>query len=127
MQAALRQAMCSIGCTNVTFYVPRHHSRKVLAKNSGACRGGRIHTQWGCREVLYQETSEGTEAVGLRMTKAGKEQIVEADVYVAALDVPGVPSLLLLCTSARLCDAFYAAFASYHAQCTLAITSSAKH
>lgn len=74
---------------------------------------------------MYKETSEGTEAFGLRMTKAGKEQIVEADVYVAALDVPGVPSLLLLCT--RLCDAFYAAFASYHAQCTLAITSSAKH
>ena len=79
----------------------------------GACRGGRIHTQWGCREVLYRESSEGTEATGLRMTKAGKEQIVEADVYVAALDVPGVPSLPLLCTSARLCDVFNAAIASY--------------
>ena len=54
------------------------------------CRGGRIHTQWGCREVLYEESSGGAEATGLRMTKAGKEQIVEADVYVAALDVPGV-------------------------------------
>ena len=58
-----------------------------------ACRGGRIHTQWGCREVLYEETSQGAEATGLRMTKAGKEQIVEADVYVAALDVPGASSL----------------------------------
>ena len=57
------------------------------------CRGGRIHTQWGCREVLYEETSQGAEATGLRMTKAGKEQIVEADVYVAALDVPGEPCL----------------------------------
>ena len=58
------------------------------------CRGGRIHTQWGCREVLFEETSRGAEAIGLRMTKAGKEQIVEADVYVAALDVPGVPLLV---------------------------------
>ena len=91
MQAALCQAMCFIGCTNVTFHVPRRHSRKVSIENLGACRGGRIHTQWGCREVLYRETAEGTEATGLRMTKAGKEQIVEADVYVAALDVPGVP------------------------------------
>lgn len=57
-----------------------------------ACRGGRIHTQWGCREVLYEEGPQGAEATGLRMTKAGKEQIVEADVYVAALDVPGAPS-----------------------------------
>ncbi|CAL5218693.1 g403 [Coccomyxa viridis] len=57
-------------------------------------KGGRIHTQWGCREVLYEETSQGAEATGLRMTKAGKEQIVEADVYVAALDVPGAKRLV---------------------------------
>ena len=61
------------------------------AQEALVCRGGRIHTQWGCREVLFEETSQGAEATGLRMTKAGKEQIVEADVYVAALDVPGAP------------------------------------
>ena len=64
-----------------------------------ACRGGRIHTQWGCREVLYEEGPQGAEATGLRMTKAGKEQIVEADVYVAALDVPGTLSHSSLRTS----------------------------
>ncbi|CAK0773200.1 hypothetical protein CVIRNUC_004040 [Coccomyxa viridis] len=57
-------------------------------------KGGRIHTQWGCREVLYEEGPQGAEATGLRMTKAGKEQIVEADVYVAALDVPGAKRLV---------------------------------
>lgn len=53
-------------------------------------RGGRIHTRWGCREVLYEETSDGsTEVTGLRLTRAGVEHIAKADVYVAALDVPG--------------------------------------
>jgi len=68
----------------------------ALAQLKPLCRGGRIHTQWGCREVLFAETSAGTEATGLRMTKAGKEQLVEADVYVAALDVPGLLLLLFL-------------------------------
>ena len=53
-------------------------------------RGGRIHTQWGCREVLYEERPDGeTEVTGLRLTRAGKEHIARADAYVAALDVPG--------------------------------------
>ena len=69
----------------------------ALAHLKSLCRGGRIHTQWGCREVLFAETSAGAEATGLRMTKAGKEQIVEADVYVAALDVPGLLLLLFMC------------------------------
>ena len=57
---------------------------------NGLCRGGRIHTQWGCRELLYKERSDGeTEMTGLRLTRAGKEHIAKADVYVAALDVPG--------------------------------------
>ena len=54
------------------------------------CRGGRIHTRWGCREVLYEEAANGeTEVTGLRLTRAGVEHIAKADVYVAALDVPG--------------------------------------
>ena len=68
-----------------------------------ACRGGRIHTQWGCREVLYEEGPQGAEATGLRMTKAGKEQIVEADVYVAALDVPGTLPIPLCGHCAPVC------------------------
>lgn len=59
-------------------------------------KGGRIHTQWGCREVLYDTDSSGnpTSVTGLRLTKAGQEQLIHADAYVAALDVPGAKRLI---------------------------------
>lgn len=59
-------------------------------------KGGRIHTRWGCREVLYDTDASGrpTDVSGLRLTKASEEQIVKADVYVAALDVPGAKRLI---------------------------------
>jgi hypothetical protein len=39
---------------------------------------------------LYEEGANGeTEVTGLRLTRAGVEHIAKADVYVAALDVPG--------------------------------------
>lgn len=59
-------------------------------------KGGKIHTQWGCREVLYDTDAQGnpTAVTGLRLTKAGKEQIVKADAYVAALDVPGAKKMI---------------------------------
>ena len=57
-------------------------------------KGGRIHTRLGCKEVLYEDDAEGTTKVtGLRLARAGKEQIARADAYIAALDVPGaIPS-----------------------------------
>jgi zeta-carotene desaturase len=60
-------------------------------------RGGRIHTRWGCREVLYDAAAPGgapSAVTGLRLTKAGQEQVVRADAYVAALDVPGAKRLI---------------------------------
>lgn len=58
-------------------------------------KGGKIHTRWGCREVMYEEGRDGNPVVtGLRMGKAQQEQIVKADAYVAALDVPGAKRLL---------------------------------
>ncbi|PRW32661.1 zeta-carotene desaturase [Chlorella sorokiniana] len=59
-------------------------------------KGGRIHTRWGCREVLYEAGPDGqpTKVTGLKLTKAGEEQTVQADVYVAALDVPGAKRLI---------------------------------
>jgi zeta-carotene desaturase len=59
-------------------------------------RGGKIHTRWGCREVLYETGADGkpSTVTGLRLTKAGQEQIVKADAYVAALDVPGAKRLI---------------------------------
>ena len=53
-------------------------------------KGGRIHTRLGCKEVLYEDGSDGkTRVTGLKMARAGKEQMVRADAYIAALDVPG--------------------------------------
>ena len=58
-------------------------------------RGGRIHIRTGCREILYADRPDGSaEVTGLRLTKAGVEQVVTADAYVAALDVPGAKRLL---------------------------------
>jgi len=58
-------------------------------------KGGKVHTQWGCREVLYQDGPEGTPVVtGLRMGKGSQEKMVTADAYVAALDVPGAKKLI---------------------------------
>ena len=60
-------------------------------------KGGRIHTRWGCREILYDVGTDGSTpsaVTGLRLTRAGEEQVVQADVYVAALDVPGAKRLI---------------------------------
>ncbi|BBN11700.1 zeta-carotene desaturase [Marchantia polymorpha subsp. ruderalis] len=58
-------------------------------------KGGRIHTRWGCREVLYDRTEDGTPFVsGFVMSKATEKKIVTADAYVAALDIPGIKRLL---------------------------------
>ncbi|KAA6422035.1 MAG: zeta-carotene desaturase [Trebouxia sp. A1-2] len=58
-------------------------------------KGGRIHTRLGCKEVLYEDDAEGkTKVTGLRLARAGKEQIAKADAYIAALDVPGAKRLI---------------------------------
>ncbi|CAI5982807.1 unnamed protein product [Closterium sp. NIES-64] len=59
-------------------------------------RGGRFHVRQPCQEVLYSTAADGSTVVtGLRMKQAGgKEQIVTADAYVAALDVPGAKRLV---------------------------------
>eukprot|EP00899_Mesostigma_viride_P004267 jgi/Mesvir1/13841/Mv15987-RA.1 len=58
-------------------------------------RGGKFHLRTGCREIMYEDGPDGvTRVTGLRLTKAGKEEIVKADAYVAACDVPGIKKLL---------------------------------
>ncbi|CAI5967535.1 unnamed protein product [Closterium sp. NIES-64] len=59
-------------------------------------RGGRFHVRQPCQEVLYSTAADGSTVVtGLRMKQAGgKDQIVTADAYVAALDVPGAKRLV---------------------------------
>eukprot|EP00878_Enallax_costatus_P001750 GHUV01001906.1.p1 GENE.GHUV01001906.1~~GHUV01001906.1.p1 ORF type:complete len:577 (+),score=160.19 GHUV01001906.1:672-2402(+) len=58
-------------------------------------KGGRIHTRQGCKEVLYEQGPDGKPRVtGLLIGKQGKQQVITADAYVAALDVPGAQRLL---------------------------------
>lgn len=59
-------------------------------------KGGRFHLKWSCSEILYDlEGVDGeTLVTGLRMRKGTEEQIVTADAYVAACDVPGIKKLL---------------------------------
>ena len=45
--------------------------------------------------MLYDQGEDGRPVVkGLRLTKAGREEVVRADAYVAALDVPGAKRLI---------------------------------
>jgi len=58
-------------------------------------RGGVLHLRTGCREVLYADDGAGNlEVTGLRVARAGRERVVVADAYVAALDVPGAKALV---------------------------------
>ncbi|XP_028956552.2 zeta-carotene desaturase, chloroplastic/chromoplastic-like isoform X2 [Malus domestica] len=58
-------------------------------------KGGRFHLRWGCREILYDKSSDGeTYVTGFSMSRATNKKIVTADAYVAACDVPGIKRLL---------------------------------
>ncbi|TVU41364.1 hypothetical protein EJB05_14872 [Eragrostis curvula] len=58
-------------------------------------RGGRFHLRWGCREVLYDKSPDGqTYVKGLLLSKATSREVIKADAYVAACDVPGIKRLL---------------------------------
>eukprot|EP00803_Ostreobium_quekettii_P003857 evm.model.scf_3105.2 EVM.evm.TU.scf_3105.2 scf_3105:4796-15978(-) len=56
-------------------------------------KGGRIHLRKGCREVLYEEGVDGVPIVtGLKVGRT--QELVTADAYVAALDVPGAKKFI---------------------------------
>ncbi|KAJ3679133.1 hypothetical protein LUZ60_017144 [Juncus effusus] len=58
-------------------------------------RGGRFHLRWGCREIHYEKDSDGGVYVtGLTVSKATSREVIKADAYVAACDVPGIKRLL---------------------------------
>ncbi|GMN25391.1 hypothetical protein TIFTF001_000922 [Ficus carica] len=58
-------------------------------------RGGRFHLRWGCRQILYDKSTDGeTYITGLAMSRATNKKTVKADAYVAACDVPGIKRLL---------------------------------
>ena len=59
-----------------------------------ACRP--FHTQPAlCREILYEEGKDGQlEVTGLRLGRGPHTEVVHADAYVAALDLPGAQRVI---------------------------------
>ena len=57
-------------------------------------KGAKIHTRSLVKEILYQDSADGTEVKGLRIAQGDKEEIITADSYVCACDVPGVQKVL---------------------------------
>lgn len=57
-------------------------------------RGAKIHTRRRVREILFTETPEKTEVNGLIVASGETEEIIKADAFVAACDVPGIQKLL---------------------------------
>nr|QMU23692.1 zeta-carotene desaturase [Eleocharis dulcis] len=58
-------------------------------------RGGRFHLRWGCRQIHYEKPQNGEAFVtGLTVSKATSREIITADAYVAACDIPGIKRLL---------------------------------
>ena len=77
--------------------MPQGHLAGTLTARKGlmASTLAVLEDLMGCRDVMWEEDEDGRPRMsGIRMTTAGRERIVKADAYVAALDVPGVKKLL---------------------------------
>jgi zeta-carotene desaturase len=57
-------------------------------------RGGRLHLRHRVTQVHYDTDAEGSRVTGLSLGTPEGERRVEADAYLAALDVPGIQRLL---------------------------------
>ncbi|MCM1984067.1 9,9'-di-cis-zeta-carotene desaturase [Lyngbya confervoides] len=57
-------------------------------------RGARIHTRRRTLEILFAETGDRTRVTGLKVAKQEGHDIVEADAYLCACDIPGIHKLL---------------------------------
>ena len=57
-------------------------------------KGGKIHVRRGVREVLFEGEGDQTRVTGFIVGKEDGEEIVTADVYVCATDVPGVKRII---------------------------------
>lgn len=57
-------------------------------------RGARIHTRHQTRRILFEEQGDTARVTGLAIAHGDTEQIVTADAYLAACDVPGIQRLL---------------------------------
>ncbi|NMF57167.1 9,9'-di-cis-zeta-carotene desaturase [Pseudanabaena yagii] len=57
-------------------------------------KGGKFHLRRGVREVLFEGEGEDTRVTGLIVGKEDGEEIVTADVYICATDIPGVKRII---------------------------------
>lgn len=57
-------------------------------------RGAQIHTRRRTLEILFAESDSGTQVTGLKIAKDEGFEIVEADAYLCACDIPGIQKLL---------------------------------
>ncbi|MBR8828340.1 MAG: 9,9'-di-cis-zeta-carotene desaturase [Gomphosphaeria aponina SAG 52.96 = DSM 107014] len=57
-------------------------------------RGTKIYTRRGVREILYEDHGETTQVTGIVVAAGETEEIVTADAYVFACDVPGIQRVL---------------------------------
>ncbi|AFY71191.1 zeta-carotene desaturase [Thalassoporum mexicanum PCC 7367] len=57
-------------------------------------KGGKIHLRQGIREILFEGEGDATSVTGLVVGKEDSEEIITADTYICATDVPGVKRLL---------------------------------
>jgi len=57
-------------------------------------RGGEIFTSRRVRQIAFAETATGIEVTGLLVAQGEETEMVTADAYIAACDVPGIQRLL---------------------------------
>lgn len=57
-------------------------------------RGGKIHLRRGVREILFSGEGEDIQVTGLLIGKEDGEEIITADAYVCAAEVPGTQRLI---------------------------------
>lgn len=57
-------------------------------------KGGKIHTRRQTRKILFEGEGQNIKVTGLAIADGDTEEIVTADAYLAACDVPGIQRLL---------------------------------
>ncbi len=57
-------------------------------------RGAKIHTRRRTLEILFEESDSGTTVTGLKVAKDDGFEIVTADAYLCACDIPGIQKII---------------------------------
>jgi len=57
-------------------------------------RGAKVHTRRQTRRILFEEQGDEAKVTGLAIANGDTEDIITADAYLAACDVPGIQRLL---------------------------------